>query len=104
MRKGRPVTTLSHALICGGSGRNKFPLLFFEEWENEWTKPTLTLSCREPGKEMTPHPSRWKVFLFFVFLLKGYCSPGIVVHTFNPSTWEAEAGGFLSSRPAWSTK
>jgi hypothetical protein len=27
-----------------------------------------------------------------------------VGHTFNPSTWEAEAGGFLSSRPAWSTK
>jgi hypothetical protein len=26
-----------------------------------------------------------------------------VVHAFNPSTWEAEAGGFLSSRPAWST-
>jgi hypothetical protein len=25
-------------------------------------------------------------------------------HTFNPSTWEAEAGEFLSSRPAWSTK
>ena len=28
----------------------------------------------------------------------------MVVHTFNPSSWEAEAGGFLSSRPAWSTK
>jgi hypothetical protein len=28
----------------------------------------------------------------------------VVAHTFNPSTWEAEAGGFLSSRPAWSTK
>jgi hypothetical protein len=27
----------------------------------------------------------------------------VVVHTFNPSTWEAEAGEFLSSRPAWST-
>jgi hypothetical protein len=27
-----------------------------------------------------------------------------VAHTFNPSTQEAEAGGFLSSRPAWSTK
>jgi hypothetical protein len=26
--------------------------------------------------------------------------PGVVAHTFNPSTWEAEAGGFLSSRPA----
>jgi hypothetical protein len=25
-------------------------------------------------------------------------------HAFNPSTWEAEAGRFLSSRPAWSTK
>jgi hypothetical protein len=30
--------------------------------------------------------------------------PGVVVHTFNPSTQEGEADGFLSSRPAWSTK
>jgi hypothetical protein len=29
---------------------------------------------------------------------------GVVEHTFNPSTWEAEAGRFLSSRPAWSTE
>ena len=28
----------------------------------------------------------------------------VAVHAFNPSTWEAEAGRFLSSRPAWSTK
>jgi hypothetical protein len=28
----------------------------------------------------------------------------VVVHAFNPSTPEAEAGRFLSSRPAWSTK
>jgi hypothetical protein len=27
-----------------------------------------------------------------------------VAHAFNPSTQEAEAGGFLSLRPAWSTK
>jgi hypothetical protein len=27
-----------------------------------------------------------------------------VAHAFNPSTLEAETGGFLSSRPAWSTK
>ena len=30
--------------------------------------------------------------------------PGVVAHAFNPSSWEAEAGGFLSSRPAWSTE
>jgi hypothetical protein len=30
--------------------------------------------------------------------------PGMVAHDFNPSTWEAEAGRFLSSRPAWSTE
>jgi hypothetical protein len=31
-------------------------------------------------------------------------SRAMVAHTFNPSTWEAEAGGFLSLRPAWSTE
>ena len=29
---------------------------------------------------------------------------GMVAHAFNPSTWESEAGGFLSSMPAWSTE
>jgi hypothetical protein len=30
--------------------------------------------------------------------------PGVVAHAFNPSTWKAEAGEFLSSRLAWSTE
>jgi hypothetical protein len=30
-------------------------------------------------------------------------SRAVVAHAFNLSTWEAEAGGFLSLRPAWST-
>jgi major histocompatibility complex class I len=30
--------------------------------------------------------------------------PGVVAHAFNSSTGEAEAGGFLSSRPPWSTE
>jgi hypothetical protein len=30
--------------------------------------------------------------------------PGMVVHSFNPSTQEAEAGRFPSLRPVWSTK
>lgn len=28
--------------------------------------------------------------------------PGVLAHVFGPSTW-GEAGGSLSSRPAWST-
>jgi hypothetical protein len=28
----------------------------------------------------------------------------VVAHAFNPSTWEAEAGRFLSLRPTWSTE
>ena len=32
----------------------------------------------------------------------GFCQ--MVAHTFNSSTWEAEAGGFLSSRTACSTE
>jgi hypothetical protein len=28
----------------------------------------------------------------------------VVAQAFNPSTWEAEAGRFLSSRPTWSTE
>jgi hypothetical protein len=36
--------------------------------------------------------------------LKTSSEPGIVVHAFNPSIREAEAGRFLSLRPAWSTK
>jgi hypothetical protein len=37
-------------------------------------------------------------------LKKAESGRAVVVHAFNPSTWEAEAGGFLSSRPAWSTE
>ena len=35
--------------------------------------------------------------------VKSRRKPGLVAHSFNPSTREAEAGGFPSSRPAWST-
>jgi hypothetical protein len=37
-------------------------------------------------------------------LYKCTWSQAVVAHAFDPSTWEAEADGFLSSRPAWSTK
>jgi hypothetical protein len=35
---------------------------------------------------------------------KNLSSSWAVVHAFNPSTQEAEAGGFLSLKLAWSTK
>jgi hypothetical protein len=45
---------------------------------------------------------KWSYFLTSVKIPQ--LEPGVVAYTFNPSTWEAEAGGFLSSRLAWSTK
>jgi hypothetical protein len=54
---------------------------------------------------------KWIFFLFISILQiqkqkenKTNNKPGMVVHAFNPSTWEAEAGRFLSLRPAWSTE
>jgi hypothetical protein len=45
------------------------------------------------------------VLVVDIFLLKTSTScQAVVAHTFNLSTWEAEAGGFLSSRSAWSTE
>ena len=49
--------------------------------------------------------------MFFTRNLKGTFAlksavllQGMVVHAFNPSTWRAEAGGSLNSKPAWSTE
>jgi hypothetical protein len=49
----------------------------------------------------SPSASFFSFILFKMFLRKKL---GVVAHTFNPNTQEAEAGGFLSSRPAWSTQ
>ena len=42
------------------------------------------------------------VLIYIIFFKKRKESRVVVAHTFDPSTWEAEAGGFLSLRPAWS--
>ena len=42
--------------------------------------------------------------LLFSWKIKKKIGWAMVVHTFNPSTLEAEAGRFLSYRPAWSTE
>jgi hypothetical protein len=43
-------------------------------------------------------------FSNFINSIKVISYWAVVVHAFNPSTWEAEAGRCLSSRPAWSTE
>jgi hypothetical protein len=40
----------------------------------------------------------------FCFIQEILLSRAVVAHAFNPSTWVAEAGRFLSSRPALSTE
>jgi hypothetical protein len=41
--------------------------------------------------------------MIFFSCFKNY-SQAVVVPAFNPSSWEAEAGRFLSLRLAWSTE
>jgi hypothetical protein len=59
-----------------------------------------------PGKVMKGPHSKYAPNHLHFYCLNSRKSVrlGMVAHTFNPSTWEAEAGGFLSSRPAWSTE
>jgi hypothetical protein len=51
------------------------------------------------ARASTSHSKLEQLFLQVLFPV-----PGVVAAVFNPSTWEAETGGFLSSRPAWSTE
>jgi hypothetical protein len=48
--------------------------------------------------------SYWPRFHRLFLFKKDLFSQAVVAHAFDPSTWEAEAGRFLSSRSAWSTE
>jgi hypothetical protein len=64
----------------------------------------------EKEKEKISSSSLWKGCFTAAQVDEQYCAYktncclAVVAHVFNPSTWKAEAGGSLSSRPAWSTK
>ena len=60
-------------------------MLSWDAYSVPWRKGN-EIAKREPGE------------------LRKMGEPGVVAQAFNPSTPEAGAGGFLSSRPAWSTK
>jgi hypothetical protein len=57
--------------------------------------PLLTSTATRPAHGAYTYTYRQKIHTS-----KKLDSRVVVVHTFNPSTWEAEAGGFLSSRTA----
>ena len=59
---------------------------------------------QEPTHLYTCKINKCKFLFYVINLKKDLFSRVVVAHAFNPSTWEAEEGGFLSSRPAWSTK
>jgi hypothetical protein len=72
-----------------------------------------TYICRGGLKFLKCLTYRWSTFFFPEESVKQVCTVGlkysgdrwvVVAHAFNPSTWEAEALGFLGSRTAWSTK
>jgi hypothetical protein len=62
-------------------------------------KDVSSVPSTHPGQLSTV---QCKSFFFGGELRKGFSA--VVAHAFNPSTWEAQAGGFLSSKPAWSTE
>jgi hypothetical protein len=55
------------------------------------------------GNERNNNENRFEIPCLFKKRGGGF-SRAVVANAFNPSTWEAEADGFLSSRPAWSTE
>jgi hypothetical protein len=49
----------------------------------------------------TPYLNTYSIH---IYINKNKSLLGVVAQAFNPSTLEAQAGKFLSSRPTWSTK
>jgi major histocompatibility complex class I len=67
-------------------------------------RPELLSALVRKASFFNGQKSQGKDALLVKVLRKTEMKPGVVAHAFNPSTQEAEAGGFLSSRPAWSTE
>jgi hypothetical protein len=68
--------------------------------QSMWTKERMTHSLSFYGFiANVEHPIDQNMIS-----LRSHFSRAVVAHAFNLSTWEAETGRFLSSRPAWSTK
>lgn len=64
-------------------------------------------SCAKFNPQSTVSQGEFSVTLkedarYFSLKNGAFCLPGVVVHIFNTSTGEVEAGQSLNSRPSWS--
>jgi hypothetical protein len=66
--------------------------------------PHLSWALEAPGRVYDAHNIKAGTHNIKISILKMVNKLSVMAHVFNPSTWEAEAGGFLSLRPAWSIK
>ena len=67
-------------------------------------EPCSTKGAPERQEEQRESFQHWEIFQVLPLLCFQEKQLSMVVHTFSPNTGEAEAGGSLSSRPAWSTE
>jgi hypothetical protein len=91
--RGRRISEFKTSLVYKVSSRTARAIQ-----KNPVSKQTnkQTNKKKKKRKEMLRYPR--------YFLRVAQNRQAVVAHTFNTSTREAEAGRFLSSRPAWSTK
>ena len=87
------------------------PDLIFKKahWISNWDSRCISVLSLVLKSELRHNLDISNVYMLFKsmrykLVLKLIRSRAVVSNAFNPSTWEAEAGGFLSSRPQWSTK
>jgi hypothetical protein len=60
--------------------------------------------CQDDKLYCCAHLVKSQFVDFLIFKSKDIVRRAVVAHAFNLSTWEAEAGGFLSSRTARATQ
>jgi hypothetical protein len=89
-------------------GREGKAVLLLEVMKRLWGQTVVVLArqlCKCIKNHCEDYCFKWVYAVICIFYLnKEIKKPGVVAHTSSPSTWEAEAGRFLSSRPTWSTK
>jgi hypothetical protein len=115
------LTIVSHSLSSTSIYSNIFYYFIYFQYLCVWAfahmyvyVPTICLLGACEGQKRPPDPLEVEIWMVVSHHIssgnwtwvpcKSDKWPGVVAHTFNPSTREGEAGGFLSSRPAWSTK